>query len=169
MTVRLLNSSDALAYQQLRLKSLQESPEAFLSNYTSEAEYKTQVFSDHLNWSIHPPFLGYFGIFDSQKLVGYVQISKTMLEKQEHLVFINNLYIDSQYQRQGLAAQLLNYIFDLLKKNAIAERAFVSCTAKNKKACQFYIHQGFRRYAIQAKAVKWLNEYDDAIEFVKVL
>jgi len=169
MTIRLLTSQDASEYQHLRLQSLKESPEAFLSDYKTEAEYATQVFANHLQWSYHPPYLGYFGVFENNKLVGYVQISKTMLDKQNHVIFINNLYIDSHYQRRGFASQLLSYIFELLKKNKVAERAFVSCTAKNKKACHFYTQQGFRRYAVQAKVVKWQDEYDDAIEFVKML
>ncbi len=169
MTIRLLTNKDAAEYQRLRLKSLQESPEAFLSHHETEKGYATQIFANHVQWSYHPPYLGYFGIFDKERLVGYVQVSKTMLEKQDHIVFINNLYIDSDYQRQGAASQLLEYVFQLLKEHNVAERAFVSCTAKNKKACAFYKKHGFRRYAVQAKVVKWQNEYDDAIEFVKVL
>lgn len=168
-SIRLLTRKDAHEYQQLRLKSLQESPEAFLSDHDKEASFSTEIYANHLDWSLHPPFLGYFGIFINGKLAGYVQINKTMLDKQEHIVFINNLYILSEFQHHGLGSELLNYCLDLLKNNNAAERAFVQCTAKNKKACRFYVKHGFRRYSIQKHVVKWLGEYDDAIEFVKVL
>jgi len=169
IAIRLLERKDAAEYQTLRLQSLEESPEAFLSDLEKEREYSTSIYANKLDWSLHPPYLGYFGIFVDGKLAGYVQLSKTMLEKQDHVVFINNLYIDSHFQHQGLGSRLLKYCLDLLKKNDAAERAFVQCTAKNKKACSFYKKQGFRRYSVQAKVVKWLGEYDDAIEFVKVL
>ncbi len=169
VSIRLLNRKDAKEYQRLRMKSLKEFPEAFLSDQASEVNYSTEIYANHIDWSLHPPYLGYFGIFVKDVLAGYVQISKTLLDKQDHVAFINNLYIDSQFQHQGLGSILLNYCLDLLKNGDAAERAFVQCTAKNKNACRFYVKQGFRRYSIQAKAVKWQGEYDDAVEFVKVL
>ncbi len=167
--IRLLTREDAAEYHVLRLKSLHSAPEAFLSDYKTEAQYHTEVYANHLDWAYHPPYLGYYGIFVKGVLAGYVQISKSMLEKQDHIVFINNLYIDGQYRHQGLASQLLNHVFGLLRQANVAERALVSCTAKNKAACKFYVKNGFRRFAVQAKVVKWQGHYDDAIEFVKVL
>lgn len=168
-TIRLLTGKDAEAYQVLRLKSLRDFPEAFLSDPATEETYDLQIYVNHLNWSHHPPYLGYFGIFIGDVLAGYVQVSKSMLDKQDHVVFLNNVYVDSNFQERGLGSMLMNHVFNMLKNEHVAERAFISATAKNKNAISFYKKLGFRRYAVQSQVVKWNGVYDDAIEFVKVL
>ena len=169
VSIRLLSRDDAEQYQRLRLKSLQESPYAFYSTHDNEKGYTLKVFADHLAWAYHPPFLGYYGIFVGNQLVGYAQLSKTMLEKQQHVVFINNVYIDSAFQGKGLATKLLSSAIDRVCLSGTIERVFVSCTAKNKPAYHLYTKLGFRRYSVRAKAMKWNGEYDDEIEMVKVL
>ena len=168
-TIRLLTRDDGPAYQQLRLHSLQESPESFLASYDKEQSLHENAFSDHLDWAYHPPHYGYFGFFLDDKLIGYVQVSKTYLDKQEHIVSLNNLYIAPEYRHHGYAKQLFQYVLDLLSASEHVERAYLSCTARNKPAHQFYQKMGFRRYGVKARAIKWQNQYDDEIEMVKVL
>src|SRR5476649_571147 len=125
MTIRLLTRDDAAQYQKLRLLSLQEAPQAFLSTYQDEVTFNTEVYAKHLEWSLRPPFLGYFGVFEGRQLIGYIQVTSPLLQKQEHIVLLYNLYIDAKHQRQGLATQLLNEIFGILKASGKIERVYV--------------------------------------------
>lgn len=167
--IRLLTAEDGFAYQDLRLHSLHNDTHAFLSTYQNELKLHEETFANHLDWAYHPPHFGYFGLFKHDKLIGYVQVAKTYLEKQEHIASMHNLYLLPHYRGQGLATLLFEYIFDLLKKSEKIERVFISCRAKNKPAMALYKKLGFKRYAVKAKAVKWDGEYDDEVEMVKVL
>lgn len=168
-SIRLLTSRDGVGYQELRLCSLDESPTVFLSTYQSESKLHENAFADHLDWSYHPPHLGYFGLFVGEKLAAYVQITKTFLEKQEHIVFANNLYVSPDFRHLGLASELFNYVIDLLEKSEHIERIYLSCTAGNKAALHLYHKLGFRRFAVRTKAIKWQDQYDDEVMLVKIL
>ncbi len=178
-SIRLLTRADGGAYQQLRLQSLQQNPEAFLSLYENERKLHEKIFADHLDWADHPPHFGYFGIFvDNQgdtdngggkKLAGYVQVARTFLDKQAHVVLLNNLYIAPEFRGQGLASALFDYVFSVLKTSEAIERIFLSCAGKNKPALQFYRKMGFQRYGVKVRAIKWDNQYDDEVEMVKVV
>jgi ribosomal protein S18 acetylase RimI-like enzyme len=167
--IRLLTKEDGADYQQLRLESLQTNPDAFLSSYEAEEQLDESTFANHLEWAYHPPTFGYFGIFVGGKLAGYVQASKSFLDKEKHICSLNNVYISKEFRKQGLATKLLNYVTDLLKREAGIERVFLSCTGKNKPAHNLYRKLNFRRYAVRAKAIKWEDQYDDTVEMVKVL
>jgi ribosomal protein S18 acetylase RimI-like enzyme len=169
MFIRPLTAQDGFAYQELRLHSLKSDSHAFLSTYQNELKLHEETFANHLNWAYDPPHYGYFGIFQDDRLVGYVQVARTNLEKQEHIASLHNLYLLPEYRGQGLASALFEHIFDLLKKTEKVERVFLSCRAKNKAAMAFYKKMGFKRYAVKARAVKWEDEYDDEVEMVKVL
>jgi RimJ/RimL family protein N-acetyltransferase len=168
-SIRLLTRDDAAEYQKLRLHSLEESPAAFLSTFDNETKLHEEVFADHLDMTYHPPHLGYFGIFVGERLAGYVQISKNYLEKQDHIVFANNLYISPDFRGQGLAVQLFEFVFLTLKNSEHIERIFLSCTARNRSAMRLYKKIGFRRYGVKVRAIKWQGQYDDEVEMVKVL
>lgn len=170
---RLLTGTDAAAYQQLRLESLQHNGRAFLATYDSEEHLHLSSFANHLTWSYRPPLLGYWGIFiqenDSPKLIGYVQLTKSFLAKQDHIAFLNNLYIGRGFRKQGAASALFTHVLELIRKDGEIERVFLSCAASNTTARAFYLKNGFRRYGVMTKAIKWADHYDDEVQYVKVL
>lgn len=169
ISIRLLTREDGPTYQKLRLLSLKESPDAFLSTFDNEAKLHEKVFADHLDWAYHPPHLGYFGIFIHGELAGYVQVSKTYLDKQDHIVMMNNLYVDPKFRKKNLASQLFEHVFEVLKKSSAIERIFLSCTAHNTPALHFYKKLGFQRFGVRVKAIKWHGMYDDEVEMVKIV
>ena len=172
MLIRLLTKADGNTYQKLRLESLANDPAAFLTTLESEKKLHEDVFANHIDWSYHPPYFGYLGIFvgnDNTELAGYLQVSQNFLEKQGHIAAINNVYLSPRWRGRGLATQLFEYVFHLLKESGHIERVYLSCTASNQHAQHLYHQLGFQRYAVKVKAVKWQGKYDDEVEFVKVL
>jgi ribosomal protein S18 acetylase RimI-like enzyme len=167
--LRFLTEKDADAYQKLRLESLKLSPTAFLTTYDVESHLDKELFANHLQNAYHPPYFGFVGIFVHEKLVGYGQVYENTLVKQRHTTAIYNVYISPAYRQQGLATYLFEHIFDLLKNNGGIERLFLTCTASNTVACDFYEQLGFEQYGIKHQAIKWNDVYDDEIEWVKVL
>jgi RimJ/RimL family protein N-acetyltransferase len=167
--IRLLTRADGPAYSQLRLRSLQEDGDVFLSSFDTESQLHEDAFASHLDYTYHPPHFGYFGIFVEEKLAGYVQVGKTYLDKQEHIALMNNLYIAPEYRGLGLAKKVFAHVFDLLEKSEKVERLYLTCAARNKKALHLYQDLGFRRFAVRAKSIKWQGEYGDEVEMVKIL
>jgi ribosomal protein S18 acetylase RimI-like enzyme len=168
-TIRLLTSADGSEYQQLRLRSLKEDSLSFLSSYEGESKLHEDAFARHLDWAYHPPHFGYFGVFTEHGLIGYVQVGKTFLEKQEHIAMISNLYVIPEYRGKGIADLLFKHVFSVLETHEHMERLFLTCAAHNKHAHRFYQKLGFRRYGVKVKSIKWHDQYDDEIEMVKVL
>ncbi len=169
LQIRFLTQADTEAYRTLRLESLQLNSNAFLTLYENESKLKSELFGNHLENALRLPYFGYFGAFVNGKLVGYVQATSTMFEKQSHIVQIYNVYITPHYRRRGFAKLLFEYIFDRFRQSGHLEQVYLTCTANNKAALRFYQQLGFHRYGIKRKAIKWQGVYDDEIELVKVL
>ncbi len=169
MTIRLLTAQDAPDYQILRLRALQTDPVAFLSTFDSESDKQETSFAHELAYAYAPPFFGYYGAFEGERLMGFCLVTQSYLNKQDHVAFLYNLYVDPAFRGQRVGTQLVTDIMDRLSKAGKIERIFLSCTAKNKSAVHFYKAVGFQRCGIRPRSVKWENTYDDEIEMVKVI
>jgi hypothetical protein len=72
MNVRLLNSSDANKYWNLRLEALEQNPEAFATSYEEAIQRENPDERATQNLSIEGNFT--FGAFDDEELVGVVTL-----------------------------------------------------------------------------------------------
>lgn len=63
------------------------------------------------------------------KIIGFIHISKSF-----EIVDIINIAVDLDYQRKGIAMQLINYIIDTLKP----ERILLEVRRSNQKAINLY-------------------------------
>jgi ribosomal protein S18 acetylase RimI-like enzyme len=171
MTIRLLTPEFSQAYKELRLKALQTNPESFLAEHETEKRKSLDSFSWELRYAASPPVSGYYGVFageDDEKLVGYALLDQVALDKQQHIAYLYNLYIDPDHRGKGYATALFEQLATLAKKAAI-ERIFITCNRKNAGAQLLYKKLGFKQYSIREKSVKWRGEYDDEVEMVREL
>ena len=53
-----------------------------------------------------------YGAFDNNKLVGFIRC----VGDEEHILVIQDLIIDVEYQRKGIGTKLFKYILDKYKK-----------------------------------------------------
>jgi len=164
ISIRPLTTNDATTYQQLRLKALQKDGQAFLNTIESEQTFSPNRYITEILYAHQTHPYGYYGAFDDETLIGYVQIAPSGLDKQKHVAFIYNLYISPEYRSQGIATQLTTYVIELLKKHQL-ELLLVNCVASNTSACRFYEKVGFEKYATRPQSVKWNDEYDSEVEF----
>lgn len=167
ISIRLLNYQDAQIYKDLRLKALANNPESFLATFEAENNKPISAFSAELRYAVGEPIFGYYGVFAENELVGYAYLEKSYMDKQKHIAFFYNLYIDSAYRGQGLASKLFNYLLEKIKQQTQIERIFLSCNKKNIPAFKLYQKLGFIQYGIKEKSIKWQNQYDDEIEMVR--
>jgi|GEM_PF-465644 len=166
LTFRTLTAADAPEYQRLRLESLVQNPENFLSTFESEKNRRLENFEQDLEGAKFGPVYGYHGIFQDNQLLGYLQIDTSFLPKQRHLAFLYSLYISATARRQGLAKKLCHYVLGLLKSQTQVELIYLSYNGRNEAGKAFYKALGFKRYGVKVNAIKWQNQYDDEVEAV---
>lgn len=166
--IRLLSVADAPAFQTLRLHAVTNDPQAFLSTIEFETAKNLQQYTTELAFAgLISPF-GYYGFFDQNHLVGFVQLGTTGLPKQKHIGFIYNLYVDPRFRRQHVAWQLCQKVLQVATDHQI-ERIFANCLRNNPKAMAFYQRLGFSACGQRIQSVKLAEVYEDEIELVKVL
>lgn len=167
MNIRQLTANDARAYRDLRLEALIQNPDAYLATFESESQKNISDFAWELRACLKAPIEGYYGVFDNDHLIAYLQISKTGLAKQNHIIFLYNLYVDHHYRRQKIGSSLVSYIIEQIReKDAQIEQIFLAHNGKNIGARNLYQSLGFKQFAIQKNTIKYKNEYDDTIEMV---
>lgn len=164
--IRRLTSDDAPAFQALRLTAVTKFPGSFLSTTLAESNRPLLSFQYELRTAIVPPVFGYYGIFQANTLIGYVQLGCSLLPKQAHIAFLYNLYVDQHHQQQGFAKQLVQHCLNQLKTDDTIERVFVTCNASNASGVAFYTALGFTVWGKRPNSVLWQGKYDDELEWV---
>lgn len=171
MHITQLNSEHAPEYQRLRLEALEHDPNAFMTSLDQEKRKDESEFGRELAFARSLGYLGYYGIFandNTSHLLGYCHISQSFLPKQEHVVFLFNLYIAAAARRTGIGHQLLNHVWKICAQHGI-EIVFASCSASNTAALSFYQREGFRECGRKPRSMKWQGAYDDEVELVREL
>jgi len=167
-TIRVLSSPNVAAFQALRVAALTSDPQAFLSVSELELQKTSSQFSQELLFSSLTAPFGYYGFFVESKLIGYAQLGTTGLPKQKHIGYLYNLYFASEYRGQGLATELMEFLFRTACDHSL-EQLFTVCLANNSQGLRFYQRLGFAACGKRSRSVKWHDSYDDEIELVKVL
>lgn len=162
--IRLIEPADALVLRQLRLESLKTDPEAFLSTPEYESQFDEHYFVRRLAFNTKPPLFGYWGCFDKNRLLGYVQLAQDLLPKGNHVAFLYELYVQPDYRQQGLARQLVGYLINQCRNSGEIEQIILYLTANNKPALKLYDCLGFKQKGVISGRVKIaLGEYRDQI------
>jgi len=167
-SIRLLQAHDVIPYHRLRLQAVASDPHAYLSTVEVETAKPLQYFSTELMFaSLKAPF-GYYGLFNDDTLIGYIQLGTTGLAKQSHIAYFYNLYLDPHFRGQQLATQLCETVIAQAQAAGL-ERIFAVSLAANQPALNFYHSLGFQNCGRRSQSVKWHDTYDDEVELVKVL
>ena len=93
-----------------------------------------------------------FGYYDKDKVVGFIHVSKSY-----EVIDIDNIVVDSDYQRKGIAKELLNYIFNYFED---ATSYILEVREDNKAAINLYKSFDFK---VINKRDKY---YDDVDAFI---
>lgn len=167
MNIRLLDKKDAQSYRQLRLKALRTDPQVFLSTFAFESQKYLSTFEWELQGCIKIPVEGYYGYFDQEQLIAYLQLSKTGMPKQNHLIFLYNLYVDPEYRKQKIGYGFMsNIIGQIREKDPQIEQIRLTHIDKNQAAHQLYLSLGFKVEAIKKNVIKHNDDYADEVEMV---
>ena len=161
ITIRSLNENDARAFQELRLKGLQEHPEAFASTYEREIAYSMEFVAERLRRTAESTNNFTLGAFRQEELIGVVGFYRKTGEKEEHRGHIWGMYVRSDEQGKGIGKALLAEAVDLARALPGVEQIELCVVTRNKTARALYASLGFASCGIDPRALFVDGEYLD--------
>lgn len=78
------------------------------------------------------------GAYDNNQLVGLIRV----VGDSETIIYIQDILVDPNYQRQGIGTDLINYVLDTFKH----VRQIVLTTDQTDKEALFYQSLGFKKF-----------------------
>ncbi len=158
MDIRRLTSEDAVSYRALRLRSLQENPEAFLVTYDSEVSKPIEEIQHKLQPSSNRFTLG---CFDKQELVGMVTFVREQHLKTIHKGNIYAMYVSPSCRGQNIGKALMKELVQRASTLEGLEQIGLTVISENRAAKQLYISLGFTVCGLEKNALKYEGQYWD--------
>ncbi|MGF1676711.1 MAG: GNAT family N-acetyltransferase [Rivularia sp. (in: cyanobacteria)] len=153
LQIRFLNPQDVIAYRELRLQALRESPTAFASSFEQEACLTVADFAKRL--SAHDNLnSGIFGAFDeSDRLIGMLGFSRENRPKRAHVGNLWSIYVLPQFRRRGVGAVLVDLALSHAGRLDGLRQVILGVTANNVAASSLYKSQGFEGFGLEYDAL----------------
>jgi ribosomal protein S18 acetylase RimI-like enzyme len=155
INIRRLTSADAVAYRDIRLTGLRDSPEAFGSTFARENAQPLSWFCDRLRNS------SVFGAFRSTHLVGVAGLAVREGEKERHKGLLWGMYVRAEARNAGVGRRLVEAVIDHAR--AHVDVVQLSVVSGNETARRLYTSLGFVEYGIEKKSLKQDGHYYDEI------
>ncbi|WP_336787167.1 GNAT family N-acetyltransferase [Paenibacillus sp. MMO-177] len=158
MDIRTLTEADVEAYHELRLQSLLESPEAFLTTYEiqvvrSLTEIASQLKPDEERFTL--------GAFHAGKLVGMVTFVRESKPKISHKGNVYAMYVAPEARGRGTGKRLLTELINKASNLDGLEQINLNVISDNAAAKALYASCGFKVFGIERNAMKSQEQYWD--------
>jgi ribosomal protein S18 acetylase RimI-like enzyme len=131
--IRLAEESDWEAVRDIRLRSLREEPDAYASDYETEARFGPETWKQRIDTAS-----SYLAFNDDHDLVGIA----TGLETGNGDTYVVGMYVAPEARRMGCAHQLLDAISDLAVRRG-GRRLVLEVAESNIRAALAYRSYGF--------------------------
>ncbi|WNS76343.1 GNAT family N-acetyltransferase [Bacillus sp. DTU_2020_1000418_1_SI_GHA_SEK_038] len=165
MNIRLLNPSDAEAYQYLRLIALKNHPSAFASSYEEEKDRPSVVYGERFQSG--DSFT--FGAFEGDALIGSVTLFIESKMKLNHRANIFAMYVSPEKRKMGIGKQLISAAIEKAKELNEIEQIYLTVEATNEAAKKLYHSFGFETFGRDKRALKIGDLYFDEEHMVLYL
>ncbi len=158
MHIRPLESDDAAAYQELRLVSLRDHPEAFTTDFIEEASLGLDAFAARLAASETSIS---FGAWDENNLVGIASLNRPARLRLRFRATIAGMYVAPSHRRRGVARDLLAACIEHARRQRGLEEVCLCVTAGNEPARRAYEAFGFCTEFVEPRYFKYQGRYYD--------
>lgn len=160
--IRVLQTDDAAAYRELRLRALREHPEAFATSHQEEsersvAEAATRLVPDEEHVTV--------GACEADRLVGIATLIRPVKTKLRHRATIAAMYVVPDARSSGVGRALLEATLEQGGSWSVSEVS-LAVTAGNCAARRIYARAGFESYGVEPRSihingcfydVEWMN------------
>lgn len=163
MNIRALTPQDASAFQQLRLRGLQECPVAFSSSYEEEVITPLAEIEQRLQ---PKPDVAKFGAFDSGALVAIAGLNREAQSKLAHKAYIWGVYVAPEARAHGLGAQLLTHALQYAADVLRVRQVNLGVNTQNAAAIALYKKLGFVEYGLERDFLIVSGEAHDEYQMV---
>ncbi|GJI98313.1 N-acetyltransferase [Duganella caerulea] len=166
MLIRRLVSSDAAAFQALRLAGLRGSSSAFGSSYEEECDTPLSTIESRL-----APDSGrnMFGAFDGGQLVGLVGVGRETALKVRHKAYVRAMYVAESHRGRGIGRQLMEHALAFAATMEDVLRVTISVTAGNAEAVGLYESLGFIEFGREPDSMIVDGRFHDEIMMSRAL
>ena len=131
--IRLAHESDWEAVRDIRLRSLREEPDAYASDYETEARFEPAIWKQRIETAS-----SYLAFNDDHDLVGIA----TGLETGDGDTYVVGMYVAPEARRLGCAHQLLDAMSDHAVRHQ-GRRLLLEVAESNIRAARTYRSYGF--------------------------
>jgi ribosomal protein S18 acetylase RimI-like enzyme len=157
--IRDLTGTDAAAFRSIRLRSLQDHPEAFAAAYEDEKDIPLEQTVERLNRSTPERFV--LGAFIQGELIGIVGGYQDSLGKMKHRAHIWGMYVAPEARGHSTGRVLLTEAIKRLEAMDGVEEIKLAVTVGNDVARSLYASVGFETAFIEPRFLKIDGRYYD--------
>jgi RimJ/RimL family protein N-acetyltransferase len=166
MQIRALTPQDASSFQALRLRGLQECPEAFASSY--EEEFETPL--AEIERSLQPkPDAVVFGAFDAHGLVALLGLQRESMTKLAHKALIWGVYVAPEARGRGIGTYVLRHALDYAANVLQVRQVNLGVNTRNTAALSLYKKLGFVPFGLERAFMLVDGEFQDECHMVRLL
>ena len=159
LVLRELGPGDATIYRALRVRALDEHPDAF--GRTPEEVPPVATIAELFRTDAGSQHDVMLGAFDGDVLVGMAGCHRETPIKQRHIAFIYGVYVLPEYRRGGLARRLVTAVMERARTWKGLEVLWLDVTTVNPHARALYASLGFRGVAVKPRVLKVGDRYYD--------
>lgn len=163
VSIRILQSDDAVAFRQLRLLSFQESPFGFSESFEDESKRPLSDFEQEVSPIGNPPSYYVLGAFDKEELVGFVKFKRDQRSKAQHKSMVHAMYTRSDLRNRGIGKLLMEEVIQRARVMPGLEQIHLWVLHTDRSASGFYQRLGFiPQGPLVKKDLKVGDQYIDA-------
>jgi ribosomal protein S18 acetylase RimI-like enzyme len=166
VAVRRLAPIDAPAYRALRLRGLDERPDAFTSSAEAEAAKPLSAAEARLAPEGQDVV---FGAFVDEALAGVVGFSREQRLKNRHIAAVFGMFVAPEFRRRGIGRALIRHLVASTKQQPGLEQLVLTVTQSNEAARTLYESEGFRSYGVEPRALRIEDRYYDKNHMVRFI
>jgi RimJ/RimL family protein N-acetyltransferase len=158
--VRRLAPEDAAAYQSLRLRGLQESPDSFSASYADESDRTL----DEVQARLSPAADGsrcVFGAFENDSLAGFLAFLRPERAKLRHWAELAGMYVVPEMRRRRFGGALIDAAVSHARALPGLRQLKLGVNGDNLPARLLYVSRGFRCVGSHPEALFVSGRYYD--------